>query len=525
MSELLRVVVLYETSQGHFMAYYDDFTDCPLYTAEKTERNVIDLAKTTFVRPGSNKVAQPDTPPHAFDILTTEREWTLCAESQESEMKWLKIITRAIDEDVAILPDEDLFFKVKPKVDPLGNLCATDYSTTLKVSANGIAVWGTDANTGLDKQYYFWIYTDFYKWSLLSQQGKLALLVNVFADSSFSKRNEFIFRTKEALRLSTAIEFFIEKFMSVMHVRMEGKEGVDMPAAVGDGAQGMIQANHEEFDQHEDAAQELDLLNMDDGFGQSPASNTTPKPVANNADPFGSSDPFGAPVEEKPKPASKAQTVDLFGDDPFGAPAPAPAPAPAQPKVAPPLTDVQLQQHKAWLFSSMTQNGGPIYDDGTIQIASKVELRASQARLSLFYRNQSGNAVSKFNLTLKDPAELTRFEAAKVPSSDVAAGTNGQVVVMMECMKPASPGPTLTVQYTDSALGDRDATIQLPICLTTFNEGINLNGQDFLAKWGQLAAQAGQEQQEVIKPSNPIKPEVILQALTSVSLLYISLLC
>ena len=49
--------------------------------------------------------------------------------------------------------------------------------------------------------------------SLLTQNGKLALLVNVFADASFTRRNEFVFRHKEAVRLATAIEYFIEKFM------------------------------------------------------------------------------------------------------------------------------------------------------------------------------------------------------------------------------------------------------------------------------------------------------------------------
>ena len=59
-------------------------------------------------RPGSNKAEHADTPPHSFDIETTEREWTLCAESQENMQKWLRLLTRGIDEDVAILPDEEV---------------------------------------------------------------------------------------------------------------------------------------------------------------------------------------------------------------------------------------------------------------------------------------------------------------------------------------------------------------------------------------------------------------------------------
>jgi hypothetical protein len=122
---------------------------------------------------------------------------------------------------------------VKPKSDPLGLMPANDYSTSLRVSAHGISVCIPDVNsrsnsiaTGpVERELFFWVYTDFYKWSLLSQNGKLALLVNVFADSSFSRRNEFIFRNKEAQRLATSIEYFIEKFMCVMHVRLETTPG------------------------------------------------------------------------------------------------------------------------------------------------------------------------------------------------------------------------------------------------------------------------------------------------------------
>lgn len=568
---LKRYVVLYQTSQGHFLAYYSDFTDCPMYTAEKTERNVIDLAKATFIRPGSNKIDQPDTPAHAFDIVTTEREWTLAAESQESEMKWLKLLTRAIDEDVAILPDEDLIFKVKPKVDPMGVLPSTEYSTSLKVSANGVAVCCPDNVTGLEKQHYFWVYTDFYKWSLLSQQGKLALLVNVFADSSFSRRHEFIFRSKDALRLSTAIEFFIEKFMSVMHVRLEATEGGGESAAGAPESGGMIQAKAEEFVL--DTAQELDLLNLLDGpdvantaapaasssavdpFGLSdpfgappaktspaPAPATAPKPAANKsagldmdllggpsapskpaaaaADPFGA-DPFAAPAPTKPSAASKPSTssgaVDLFGDDPFGAPA-APASA-ATPKTAPPLTAQQLQQHKMWQFNAMTNGGGPIYDDGVVQIASKIEVRGSQCRLSLFYRNQGTSTCNKLAIAVEDKVGLLRFEAPKVSSDTLGASAQGQLVIMMECMKPAAPGPSCTISYTDSALGERSNTFALPVAVTTFNEPIaTLNGDQFQTRWSSLtgaSVQPGQEMQEVLKPKQPIKPAEIAHAFGS----------
>lgn len=189
--------------------------------------------------------------------------------SQENVQKWLKLLTRAVDEDVAVLPDEELLFKVKPKVDPLGVLPSTDYSTSLKVSANGISVC-TPSPSGsgpVDREHYFWAYTDFYKWSLLTQSGKLALLVNVFADQSFSRRNEYIFRNKEAVRLATAIEYFIEKFMTVMHIRLELTEGafdeVEEEQGAAPSNQMNFDQNHEEWQKEEELPQELDLLGLE----------------------------------------------------------------------------------------------------------------------------------------------------------------------------------------------------------------------------------------------------------------------
>jgi hypothetical protein len=46
--------------------------------------------------------------------------------------------------------------------------------------------------TPQERQYHFWVYTDFYKWSLLQQNGKLALLLEVFADAKFDRRSPLI---------------------------------------------------------------------------------------------------------------------------------------------------------------------------------------------------------------------------------------------------------------------------------------------------------------------------------------------
>ena len=65
---------LYSTAHGHFLCYYADVTDSPLFSDEPRERNVVDLCKVCFIRPSSRA---RDAPPHAFDVVTIEREWTL----------------------------------------------------------------------------------------------------------------------------------------------------------------------------------------------------------------------------------------------------------------------------------------------------------------------------------------------------------------------------------------------------------------------------------------------------------------
>eukprot|EP00981_Chlorochromonas_danica_P010260 scaffold3058_cov165-Ochromonas_danica.AAC.51 len=533
-SWIKRYFVLYKTSQGHFLVYYSDFTESPMYTSEKNHRNIVDLAKATFIRPGSNKSDNPDTPPYCFDIVTTEREWTLCAESQENVQRWLQLITRAVDEDVAILPDEELVFKVKPKLDPLQSLPSTDYSTALKVSANGVSVCIPDPNVKDvgERELYFWVYTDFYKWSIMNPDGKLALLVNVFADSSFSRRYEYIFRTKEAQRLATAIEYFIEKFMSVMHIRLETQEGafdvVEEPVATEvapTGKRGLHEIADDDHDAHTSGqyGEELDLLGLEISDSPVPPSAPPVPPSPSGGSGFGD-DPFGdrssrptslRSVFATPSSASASAKADTFGGDPFGSDAfsaPAASAAPAA-KVAPPLTPAQLSQHNSWWVAALSQNGGPIYDDGTLQVAARVEVRGSQCRLSLQYTNQSPASISKLKIDIRDTAGLLRLEASSLDENISGLGKATQTI-MCECMKPVAPGPLLNIRYVDTLVGSRDNTVKLPLTVSSFNEPIPMEGNDFSARWGQLVG-AGQERQEVLKPPYPIVPSQIQAALQS----------
>lgn len=149
-----RYAVLYRTAQGHFLCYYSDFSSSPLFSKEENERNIIDLSKTTFIRPSS---MMKEAPPYAFDVCTIDREWTLCPDTRKEQQIWLQLITRAIDEDLAIIPDTTLDFLVKARFDPSQELPLHEYQTSLRVSASGVSV--AKLQSGEWVEVLFWCFT------------------------------------------------------------------------------------------------------------------------------------------------------------------------------------------------------------------------------------------------------------------------------------------------------------------------------------------------------------------------------
>ena len=195
-----------------FQSYYAEYWDSPLYNPSRLERNMIDLSKITYLRAKSK---QRDAPPFSFDIATIEREWTLCAESNDELQLWLQVVARAVDSDVAIVPDDTLSFAVKARSDPSRRLDLNDYSTTLQISAWGVSV--QKLSSGEKEEVHFWCYTDFYKWSILRQNGKLALSLQIFTSSDFKHKHDFVFRSLDAQAIATAIEYYIEKVLTQLY--------------------------------------------------------------------------------------------------------------------------------------------------------------------------------------------------------------------------------------------------------------------------------------------------------------------
>eukprot|EP00903_Cladosiphon_okamuranus_P010687 g10100.t1 len=258
-----RYFVLYDTPQGHFLAYYDDVSEVPLFNEARKERKVVDLCKVCFLRPEIGRQRPPglELPANAFTIVTTERQWTLAADSRDAVLEWLRMLSVAVDEDVAVVHDGEILFEVKAhwaqdgvEYGPenagtvhLGSMgMELRYGYSEAVSSSLAALAGhprkrSAASANYANNMRFWSFTDFYKWTIvLLQDGLPALAVQCFTDDLFKNKENLLLVTPQAKRLALAIEHQVEKFMAVMHLRLERPDTMAMTATPVQPATGKI---------------------------------------------------------------------------------------------------------------------------------------------------------------------------------------------------------------------------------------------------------------------------------------------
>ncbi|CAM9197034.1 unnamed protein product, partial [Discosporangium mesarthrocarpum] len=234
---LQRYFVLYSTSQGHYLAYYRDVCDIPLFSEVHRERQMVDLCQVCFIRPETGRQSR-GIPPNAFTLLTIERQWTLCADSQVGVQRWLKMISRAVDEDVAVVTDDEAVFSITVHRGLEEGRYGFEGLATAHVGSMGmrllfeagdspaVGLWTRQASLDDSKEgTRFWGYTDFFKWTIVElSDGRLGLAVKVISSLLEVRRTmyfEMLTHTRRASKLAIAIEHHIEKFMAFMHLRME----------------------------------------------------------------------------------------------------------------------------------------------------------------------------------------------------------------------------------------------------------------------------------------------------------------
>jgi len=379
------------------------------------------------------------------------------------------------------------------------------------------------------------------------------------------------FRTRQAVQLASAIEFYIEKFMSIMYLKNEGKgeeEGGEIQHAEDFGeddyeAEEFGGSGGEEADHDGGVSRSVDLLSLDDSGGVPTAQAVAASPSSLNAGiPIARTSLTSEPLALPPPPPSTQQqnpsVFDPFGennnvngsntaatsatfDDVFGNDDPAPAPTPSKTSmpaeasddlfsafntdtIQPPITQpyatqgpsaTALQQMESTnipAFLSGKKEGMLIQSGGVMNVMLKQEWRGSQGRISVCYVNASEGEIADLNAEVKptDPNNQSlRIVLNAASSNNISKGTQIVQQCMIECMQPFDCLPDFNLTFK---VGDQpyEFKLKLPICITHFVESVNMVGNDFMARWGKLNGEA-QQKQLVLQAKKPTTPSFVSQ--------------
>ncbi|DAZ95185.1 TPA: hypothetical protein N0F65_013030 [Lagenidium giganteum] len=263
---------------------------------------------------------------------------------------------------------------------------------------------------------------------------------------------------------------FPENRESALIVRLRNQQKAANGEATEEGASTSRDSIHEKEDPADSG--DADLLSLDSpqktiGGGKSAGGS------------FGSADALRSP-----------DLVDVFGG---GAP-----PAPTSGTIG---IDASLGPKVAeWAKNLLLNPQGVLFENELVQIGAKHEYRGSQGRISLFFGNKMGDAMTNFKAQV-DGGSNFRVQAEDVPPQ-IAPKQQVKMQIMIEAMAPISQPPSIKVSFTRSGNGANYLyTLALPAHVTAFMEPVKLGHEDFMKRWAALEGQE-REQQEVFTTSS-----------------------
>lgn len=394
---------------------------------------------------------------------------------------------------------------------------------------------------------------DFYKWSILRQSGKLALSLQIFTSGDFKQKADFVFRSLDAQAIATAIEYYIEKFMSRMHLRREldevGADGkpkavvaakappspaaaaVEAPDLLGDllGDEVGIGAGMSEPEPHgkgENA--DVDWASDDEGDdagAEAKASAAVIAPPTNELSLLDLMSTPSAPVPAAPAmPPPTAATLD-----PFATPAPSfggssnsgsellgmmstPSVGGIEPEVA--------AQMAGWFGALVaTEAPGLLFKNTKTEILYKHEFRGSQARIMIKQTNLTAGPLTAISISLEKAEPHLRSAITPGPgdpSTLAGQGASMTYTIMLECNQPFADPPVLVVKFSEGNGRTFRYDLPCPVIVTSFMNPAQLQGPDFLQRWDNLVG-AGLEASATV-PSTLSSTEMAMVKLQQLKL-------
>ncbi|KAF9822180.1 hypothetical protein IEO21_00174 [Rhodonia placenta] len=135
-----------------------------------------------------------------------------------------------------------------------------------------------------------------------------------------------------------------------------------------------------------------------------------------------------------------------------------------------------------WFDKLLYSTDGVLYEDVQIQIGIKSRYHGHLGQVAVYIGNKVSAPLTSFTATLhvEEPDALTAT-FAKIAPSMIAARTQTQQLVHVECKKPFTKPPILSVSFLAGA--HQALAVRLPIVLTKFVEHVKLGPADFFERW------------------------------------------
>ncbi|KAG4304849.1 hypothetical protein PORY_001902 [Pneumocystis oryctolagi] len=150
------------------------------------------------------------------------------------------------------------------------------------------------------------------------------------------------------------------------------------------------------------------------------------------------------------------------------------------------LSDDSLSENYKTNFNELLWNNeGLFYENEEIQINVFSEYHAYQGKMTLLYKNKSSLTYTSFTSSIKNSCKsnLLIVPIAEPPCTLNAYGQIQQILEL-ELLDIFLEPPTISISYISTSL--KSLTLTLPIVLSKFSEGVELDSNNFFQRWKQI---------------------------------------
>ncbi|KAH8100718.1 Adaptor protein complex AP-2 alpha subunit [Cristinia sonorae] len=135
-----------------------------------------------------------------------------------------------------------------------------------------------------------------------------------------------------------------------------------------------------------------------------------------------------------------------------------------------------------WFEKLCYSSEGVLYEDVQLQIGIKSRYHGHIGQLAVYMGNKVDAPLTSFTTTLHvEEPDAVSVSFAKLAPSTIAPRTQTQQLIHVECKKPFSKPPILSVSFLAGA--HQTIAIRLPIVISKFVEHVKMGQADFFERW------------------------------------------